>query len=315
VINVFKKFVVTLIIFVGCGQMTDNTGNLSGTTPITTPAATTSYSGYVLVTSYSLDTVTMFDPNGNYVRTLRSQDTADGQTFFGLVPYDSTSFLLSVDGTDRVERIRYDGQSNSIYLISSLLTGTIRRLTRLSNGDIVVSENTIIEKFDANLDRVGAPFIAANATAACATAASMTGIMSIMLLSSNEYLVVDYDRDHLFWFDIDGNYVRCLNITDAEDPYDAVEITGSKIAVVHRRTDSIYTYNLDGSSAQLLYDDDTYISDPRSIAVDNDGNILVGSWAYDTVEKITTSGTRVGSSAFINEREIITDPYSIMVVP
>ena len=106
--------------------------------------------GDLVVTSFTNDSVVLFDPEGNFKKVLYQIPTAL-DSIGGMAWLEDTSeILLSIEGTpDRIEAISaVTGLVRTFYNNSTFFTGTTLAVAQLRNsGDVIVSEGATIERF------------------------------------------------------------------------------------------------------------------------------------------------------------------------
>lgn len=106
----------------------------------TVSGGSTSFSNYIIVSNTTTKNVILMDADGNYVRTLLQISAVSTDIPWGLAMYDSENVLITVEGVDRVVLANLRTGANAAYIVDSNLTGTMRGITRLSSGDILISE-------------------------------------------------------------------------------------------------------------------------------------------------------------------------------
>ncbi len=260
-------------------------------------------------------TVTSYDEAGNFI-TVLADYFAENNGPRGLAIYDSLNLLLSLEGTDRVDKVYLGGGSGStsVFLSSSFLTGTIGKLVRHpSTADLFIIENTnSIERFDIGGQRIpqtGNSFVS-GALAPCAAPASLR---AAVVNSLGELLVVQSGATAAFRYAI-GATVASTCATAS------ITSTGANDLVKHSDGNIYYagvnstiyraSQTLTGSTS--IFNNTGTISTPTAMAELPNGNLIVASDATDSIEVITTSGQYVGSFAKnIHTAQI----HSILVVP
>ena len=105
-----------------------------------TPAAAASYSNYIVASNTATKSVVLLDPDGAYVCTLLRLSATSTEVPYGIAVYDSESILITVEGLDRVMKANLRTCTSENYIVDTNLTGTMRGITRLSGGDILISE-------------------------------------------------------------------------------------------------------------------------------------------------------------------------------
>lgn len=239
--------------------------------------------------------VAYFDMEGNNLGRIIDY-RRDSLTPRGLAPFDHQSFLVSLDGTDQIQRVFLDGSTQTFHS-SIQLNGNIYDMEQDSVGNYYVIESNRIEVFDSSGNHE--PTLLINTTVGSCTLSNPRG----MTVNSSGNLVVTNQggTDDVLVYDISGASPTCLSATAfGNNPYDVIEHSNGQLYIVTQGDDQVYSANADGSGATVVWPVDlTLIRDPTAILELPDGTLLVASSYTDTVERITTSGTRVGTEPFI----------------
>lgn len=243
--------------------------------------------------------VTVYDRSGTLVNVLRDYASNGAEYGAGLAHIGGLIFGVSVDGTDRIDKI--DMLSGTISSITNAaLTATPMRniATDSQKSLFVVEANTnSIEKFDVSGSRVGNPFIATT-TGSCVLA-SPWGIA--VNPTNNRFAVISSAASGRFsLYNSDGT---CNTHTTAA-PFNSGTPTGiayhslsGKWIITFATSHAIYAVSETGASPTQIFLNSSLINTPRSVACDSEGNIYVGSDGTDTVEKLYWSGTGAATRA------------------
>lgn len=291
------------------------------------------YSGSIVVTTVATDPSTgpgvasLFDPSGKLVKIIQDYYAySEFPTGSAFVPPDQV--LISVDGADRLELWSLS-KSALLYPVThaGLSSSPLRQIARDPiDGSIYVAEasaNTV-EKFTLNPNggyaRAGNPFIAAN-VGGC----SLATPWSIAVIPDSQQVAVlsspSGGSGRLSIYDKDGNCVRHLTTApiSANAPQGlAYHRPSGKLILGFVTNHSLYSIDLDGTGATLIFQNSTIINAPRSIAADKDGFLYVTSSGTDTIEKLSYSGTGTASRAtagpLIGPGITSQNPTSVMVI-
>jgi hypothetical protein len=241
--------------------------------------------------------VSMYDIDGNVLGRI-TDFRRDGAYVRGIAPYDSQSFLVTLDVADRIERVFFDGTHETFHG-SALFSGNIFGIKKAGNGLYYAVESNNIEAFDTSGTR--------NATANIATTTGSCVLSNprALALDSNGYLVVSAygTGDRILRYDVSNTVATCVSTTNfGNDPWGIVAHSDGKLYVATQLDDKIYSADIDGTNATVIWDTDlTIIRDPTALLEMPDGTLLVASSYTDTIERIQTDGTRVGNTPFIQD--------------
>lgn len=315
--NIFKGFLfassLSILFFLGCTSEKPFDG-----------AGISNYSGYTVVTSVTTDPTTgpgivsLFDPDGNFVTTLRdlfpSAEWSSGSTFVS-----PDKLIISIGNSARMELLNLTTQTTSNFT-TARINGSVNRAFAQDtvNGTFYLGEFTqnTIEKYDSDGNSVGAPFIPATVGSCVITTPT-----SIAFISTTQNIAV-VQSNRLNIYDSAGACVTSVTAApfNANTPYAVVYHTETdKLIVAFASNSSIYACSTAGTGCVQIYLNKSIILTPRSLAVDSAGSIYVGSSGTDTVEKLQWSGsglaTQIGASSFIGPGIYSQNPASIMVIP
>jgi hypothetical protein len=267
-----------------------------------------------LVTPFPLHRAALFSSTGQFKRFLYEASTTEF-LYGGTLDSITGDFLYVVDTVDRVDRVDLNSFSHYSVLLDGNLTGAnLRAVESLSDGNIVVAESpTVIEKYSAAGVRQGAPFPLTIPTA----------INAIKKISGNRFVVTfTTNPDSPRVYSNAGTLLATFPITspctNSCDPYDVVELSDGRFVVNSRATSGVYLYSSTFTYVGVLYLDTTIINQPSSMALLKNNNLLVCNTSFNTCEEISISGntgTRVGSTALINNVAAMRQPLSTMVIP
>ncbi len=273
------------------------------------------------VAPYPLHRVSVFYSDGTYKAPLRIAGTIE--LFMGMaLASNGLEVLLTVDSTDRVERVNLDAPSiygNHIIDTAQLSGTTLRTVATLSDGGTIVAESpTIIEKYDSSSPpaRVTTNF-----------PITLTGnIMKLRKISGDRFVALttggnpDSPRVYNNNGTLAGTIALGLPCGNNCDPTDIVELPDGRflVSVQIAAQNSIEIYNSSFVRIQQFYRDLTVLQAISAMALTPDGNVLACSSSFNTCEKIQVvgnSGVRMGSSAFIDDVSVMRQPTDILVVP
>ncbi len=240
--------------------------------------------------------VTLYDENGSFLSAFNFR--AEGATPRNLVQWSEDSVLISLDVTDSVYELSFDGTKN-LFHGSNQLNGNIYGIAVDSQSFVYVVESNRIEVFDSNGNRDGSKLI--NTTVGGCTLSNPRGIF--MNSSDQLYVLNQGGADNLLIYDVSGSAATCVSSQAiGNNPYSLVMHSNGYLYITTQADDRVYRADLDGSNLQVVWDTDTsLINNPTGIAELPNGDLIVASSQTDSVERITTSGVRVGNSPFIED--------------
>lgn len=244
--------------------------------------------------------VAIYDLEGNLISQI-THFRNENKTPRGLVLYDNMSFLVAHDTTDSIERVFFNGHKETFHG-SAYFSGAIYGITKAFNKVFAV-ESSRIEAFDSNGAR-NASFYINTTVGSC----SLSSPRDIITNKNNQIVAVDYNNHRINTYDISST-PTCVSsniLASNTRPYGITEHSNGKIYVTTFNDDTIYEADPDGSNATSIWTTDlTILRDPTAIIELPNGDLLVASSYLDTIERITTDGTRVGSMPFIRDQNTL----------
>lgn len=261
-------------------------------------------SGDIVVTNSGSDALVVFNSDGTYKSTpfyvLSATENLYGITWSSL----TGEILIVVDGVDRVVALNPDDCTTRDVIIDANLTGTVRGITQLTNGDILVSETNNIERFGSNGNRVTSGWPLAAQSAA-------TGLSA---LSNGGFVHCSTTTDVVRTYNSSGVQVatRSSGIAATTDAMDCFTMFDGSIATTWSGTsDTVSIYN-SSLAPVALYSNTAYLGAPGGIAQRaNGGNLLVVDRVFNHVVEITTAGALVGTFG----SGLLSTPEYILVIP
>lgn len=298
---------------ISCGPGSDATQNARFVT--IPPDANQNFSGFIIVANNTTRNVVLLDPNGNYVRDLLVLDRAGSEVPWGLGMYDSQNVMITVEGVDRVMIANLATGQNASFITNVNLTGTMRGITRLSGGDILVSDTNGVERFTGDLapTRItsgGWPKVLLN-----------TGRTLAKYTGSNEFLhcgAGTSDRVDIF-----SNSGISLANASATSPLPslgaahdgsacAVGPSGQVAVAWNGASDAIRVYsNSSLSTISYTYQNATTLTNPTAVAFRPNGNLLTADSTSNLMFELDPTGTLV--QTFQTSQIVV--PNQILVVP
>lgn len=301
------------------------------------------YGGGV-TTSTAASTVSRFNKKtGAFDKLLIDYNSMSaGDNPVSVVDKDANTLFVATENTGgrRIDIIKKDGSSWGTYLSNTTaLSGVIRNLRLLSDGSLLVSKSTAVEKFNAAKARilVGAnPYINAPASS-CAT--STTLISSLATLPNGKIIFAHAaatPNNKIGVISASGysTTADCLSTQAAPAttalPTAILMHSSGKLLVAYGSTTAgsnyIYSYSINATTnaitgATAAYSDITNVNGPSAMTEDPEtGDVFVANAlnTFNTIERFSfdpTTGllTKIGSAPFISP-QVYTRCVSSMVV-
>ncbi len=266
-------------------------------------SAAPNYSGYVLLANTATRSVSIYDSSftESTARVLKIYPTAN--TPSSLARYDGENVLVTVDGTpDRVDKINLrTGEVLTGYIMDSTnLTGAIKGISRLSGGDIVVSDNST----GAHLERfsVGSSSFVRYTVGWPATLLNTT--QRIFPLQGDSFLACAGGTSDVvrMYSNVAAQLASASATAPAPSLGAAHDVTGcvadsaGRIAVTFNgATDTVRLFSSNLSTTVWSFSDAARLPNPVSLGVRSNGNFLAVDASNQVLEISGTDGTLVTS--------------------
>ena len=261
-------------------------------------------SGDIVVTNSGSDALVVFNPDGTYKSTPFYVSSAT-ENLYGVTWSSLTGeILIVVDGVDRVVALNPEDCSTRTVILDANFTGTVRGITQLTSGDILLSENNNIERFGSNGNRVTSGWPLAAQSAATGLSALANG--GFVHCSTTTDVVRTYSSTGV------QAATRSSGIAATTDAMDCFVMGSGNIATAWSGTTDTVSIYSSALSPVASYSNTAYLGAPGGIAQRaNDGNLLVVDRIYNHVVEITNTGTFVGTFG----SGILSTPEFILVIP
>jgi hypothetical protein len=270
--------------------------------------------------------VARYTSSGVLDRVIRDYSAAPGDTPVAIGHYDSTRILVLVENASsrRVELVAKDGSTYSSWIANATaMSAQVRDLAYTSDGGVLVSKGTAVEKFSSAGARItsGAnPYINAPA-APCATA---TTLIPRVTIGPSDSIFFAHSAA------TPNNRIGIINSAGYSIAADCYAATAGPTVnhlpsaiMYHQKSgyllvgysnntgpvNQIYSYVVTSNSigaATLAYSNSSVLQGISVMTQDSAGNVYVGanSSSFNTVEKFTFNATtqtltRVGTTPFI----------------
>ncbi len=267
----------------------------------------TSVSGMVVVANTGSRSVLLYDSGMNFVKILRQYTAAAGDAPASLAVFDSTSILVAVEGVDRIEKIDVStGAVEAAYIVDSNLTGTMKGLTRLSGGEILVSDATT----GAHLERYVVGSIPQRVTTGWPMTLLNTA-QALFPLTANQFLACAAGTSQVVrTYSAAGVQTGSASATApvpslgaAHNATGCVADSSGRIAVAwNGATDSVRMYNSTLTTTVWTYNNAILLANPVAMTIRPNNNILVADGTNNLIIELNASGSYINhyTSAFFS---------------
>lgn len=247
--------------------------------------------GDLIVVNSTSDSLLLLDSNGNFKTVLYDVDNIGESLYAIAFKSDTKEIMFTVNGATRVGAVSVvDGSYRSL-ISDANLTATVRGLTQLSGGDILVAENNNVERFSTT----GVRKVLVNAVVWPNTLGAMTNIEQLHATANGELIACASTSDNIRRFTANAVQVGAIIATGGADPFGCVEMANGNIAMSYNigTTDSIRTASSLLAGVTSIYADQAYLGSPRTLTIALNGNILTVDSVYNQIVEITPTGTFV----------------------
>jgi hypothetical protein len=277
------------------------------------PTATSSTDSYfmeegdIVVTNTTNDSLHLLDSDGNFKAIIYDVENTTNVVYGVAWKSDTREVIFTVDGSDRVMAISALDGSERTFISSANLAGTLRGLTQLNDGSILVIESNNIERFTTDGVR-----------------ASDGGTWPQNLGTTPEQIFATADggfgicfrgADEVRLFDNDGTQTENVasGIGGTTDSYGCTELDDGTIAASWSgTTDTLSIYTSDLGTSLQTYSDTTLLANPRGVAQASNGNVLVADATYHQIYEIDPSD---GSFVRVLAGSTLSTPVQMVVIP
>jgi hypothetical protein len=286
------------------------------------------YAGGV-ATSAGSSTVVAYDLNGMFHHVVVDYNSlSPGDSPVGIVDFDANNVLILVENTSgrRIDLVRKDGGGIFTYLSNTTaLSAVVRRMTKFTDGGLLVSKTSAIERFSSGKSRIlqsANPYINAPA-GSCAT--STTLISGLATLSNGKILfshAAATPNNKIALISSTGYAALgdCISTQAAPTtlamPTALLYHSSGKVIAAYASTtmasNLVYAYDINESTgafsgATASYTDASLVNGPSAMAENPmNGDIFIanGNSTYNNIERFTFDRTtklltRIGSFPFI----------------
>ena len=303
----FLNFLMTVAISLtisGCKQE-DSIPTQSNQTYLVKP-------GDIVVVNGTSRSLLLFNSNGEYKSVLYDLENIAESIYAVAFKADTKEIIFTINGAARVGAVSVVDGTYRTLIADANLTGALKGLTQLNNGDILVAEVNNIERFTTNGVRrtnvsgvVWPNTLGGSSTTAEQVHATANG--GFVVCSSGSDNVKRYTENAV----IVGAAVAS-GIAATTDAFGCIELADGRIAVAFSgTTDTIRTLSAAMTGIATLYSDLAVMASPRTLTQTLNGNILAVDSVYNQIVEITTSGTFVRTLG----GSILGTPNAVFSVP
>lgn len=271
--------------------------------------------GDLIVSNAANDSLILFDSQGNFKKVLLSLDPTNGEAITGITINSSTNqILVVIDGVDRVLAIdRTEDTAVHDFIVNVNLTGTLRGITQLPMGDVLIVETSNIERFDKNGVRVisdttygGTWPKALQTTATDVSAKSDDGFVHC---STGTAAVRVYDKTGVQTATAVSGIAGTTAVASCiNGPNDS-----AVYATFSGTTDTVRKLGAADLSTTWSYSNLSILSTPSGMGVRANGNVIVLDSVLNHAVEISSDGTLVG--VLNSMTPLLSTPQFIYVVP
>lgn len=245
--------------------------------------------------------VVMYDTSGKFISIL-SDYTLSNEAPRGLAQISPFKFIVPIDGNDRIDVLDIFGNKTS-QPDNTQFNGVLADVIVDSQGRRIAIEANTIEMFDSTGDRVNGvsatPFIAAT-TGTCI----LNNPRTMAFTPSGNLVVANFGLNNLLIYSISGTTATCVGPVAAPNgPYAILMHSDGNIYVARRTSPAVFRASTTGANQTDVYSNASYINLPTAMAELPDQTILVANDGINSIERIDTSGNRIGTfiqDAFTN---------------
>jgi hypothetical protein len=261
-------------------------------------------SGDLIVSNSGSDVVLVLNADGSY-KNIAYNVSNTAETVYGVAWSQAGELLVGVDGADRIVAVNAATCESRTFAADGSLTGTIRGLTQLLSGDILIVETSNIEKFNSLGMRV---------TSGGWPKALQTGGTDVSAMSTGGFVHCSSTADVVRTYDSLGAQVATVSsgIAATTDAASCIELSNGSIAAAWSgTTDTVKIYSSNLSTTLATFSDTSILSAPGGMAQRANGNLLILDRVLHYIVEIDTDGNFVG----IVGDGVLSTPEQILVVP
>lgn len=249
--------------------------------------------GDIIVASASRSLVQL-DSNGNFKQVLYTLPN-NAESIYGISwKSDTKEIIFTINGLARVGAISAVNGAYRNLITDANLSGLLKGLTQLNNGDILVAEVSNVERFSTTgvrktlVDGVVWPNT---------LGASSTTLEQLWSTANGGFIACSSGSDNVKRYTDKAVIVGPIvvsGIAATTDGMGCAELPNGNIATVWSgTTDSVRVVSAAMASAATIYSDLAFLAAPRAMGVRQNGNILIADSGFNQIVEITSEGTFV----------------------
>lgn len=296
--------ILTMAVFFGCKQE-EAIPTKSNQTNLVKP-------GDIIVVNGTSRSLLLLDSNGGYKTVLYDLDNIAESIYDVAFKRDTNEIIFTVNGSARVGAVSVvDGKYRTL-ISDTNLTGALKGLTQLNNGDILVSEISNIERFTTNgVRRTNVSGVTwPNTLGGTSTTAEQ-----LFATADGGFIVCSSGSDNVKRYTQNAVIVGAAvvsGIVGTTDAFGCIELADGNIAMAFSgTTDTIRTVSAAMTGIATIFSDLAVLAAPRTLSQTLNGNILVVDSGYNQIVEITSTGTFVRTLG----GSIIGTPNAVFSVP
>lgn len=267
--------------------------------------------GDLIVVNMASHSLLLLNSNGEFKTTLYDVDNIS-ETLYGLAfKADTKEIIFTVNGSPRVGAISVIDGSYRALITDANLTGTLRGLTQLPGGDILVIETSNVERFTTSGVRrtLVSGVTWPNTFSATAAPEQIHTTLNGELILCGSANVNRFTQNAVR---VGAAVVSAIAGTTAATG--CIEMADTSIAVSFSgTTDTIRSVASSMLQASIgsIYSDLNYLSSPRGLTQTLSGNLLTVDSVYNQIVEFEIDGTFVRTIG----GSILGTPNAILSVP
>lgn len=263
------------------------------------PIPTTSSATFVLnpgdiVAVTGARTLVLLNSDGGFKQVLYTLPNV-AETIYAIAwKGDTKEIMFTINGAARVGAISAIDGSYRTLITDVNLTGLLKGLTQLNNGDILIGEVSNVERFTTN----GIRRTLVNAVVWPNTlGATSTTIEQLYPTADGGFIVCSSGSDNVKRYTENAVIVGgpvVSGIVATTDALGCIELADGRIAMAFSgTTDTIRTVSAAMAGITTIFSDLAVLAAPRTMTLNLSGNILVVDSAFNQIVEITSSGSFV----------------------
>lgn len=248
--------------------------------------------GDLIVVNSTSRSLLLLDSDGNFKQVIYDVDNI-AESLYGIAfKSDTNEIIFSVNGSPRVGAISVVNGTYRTLIADANLTGTLKGLTQTPSGDILVIENTNVERFSST----GVRRTLVSGVTWPNTFGAIAGPEQITSAANGEIIICGSANVKRYsataGAQVGASVVSGIAGTTAT--FGCMELSNGKVAISFSgTTDTISTCTGAMTGVAALYSDIAVLGAPRTLTQTLNGNLIIPDSTFNQLVEITTSGTFV----------------------